>query len=94
MTIGDDCIIAMGTVIRDNDGGRHRILSPDYTNAKPVRIGNHVWLGENSMALKGVTIGDGAVIAASSVVTKDVPPHCLVAGSPAKVIRENIEWEA
>ena len=94
MTIGDGCIMAMGTVIRDNDGGRHRILSPDYTNAKPVRIGNHVWLGENSMVLKGVTIGDGAVIAASSVVTKDVPPHCLVAGSPAKVIRENIEWEA
>ena len=94
MTIGDGCIMAMGTVIRDNDGGCHRILSPDYTNAKPVRIGNHVWLGENSMVLKGVTIGDGAVIAASSVVTKDVPPHCLVAGSPAKVIRENIEWEA
>ena len=94
MTIGDGCIIAMGTVIRDNDGGNHRILSLNYNNAKPVKIGNHVWIGENSVILKGVTIGDGAVIAASSLVTKDVPPHCLVAGSPAKVIRENIEWEA
>lgn len=94
ITIGDGCIIAMGTVIRDNDGGSHRLLSPGYTNAKPVSIGNHVWLGENSMVLKGVTIGDGAVVAASSVVTCDVPPHCLVAGTPARVIRENIEWEA
>lgn len=94
LSIGDGCIIAMGTVIRDNDGGQHRILSQDYNNTKPVRIGDHVWIGENSMVLKGVTIGDGAVIAAASVVTKDVPPRCLVAGTPAKVIRENIEWKA
>lgn len=94
LSIGDDCIIAMGTVIRDNDGGQHQILSQDYNNTKPVRIGDHVWIGENSMVLKGVTIGDGAVIAAASVVTKDVPPRCLVAGTPAKVIRENIKWKA
>lgn len=94
LSIGDDCIIAMGTVIRDNDGGQHRILSQDYNNTKPVRIGDHVWIGENSMVLKGVTIGDGAVIAAASVVTKDVPPRCLVAGTPARVIRENIKWKA
>ena len=59
-----------------------------------MNIGNHVWIGENSMVLKGVTIGDGVVIAASSVVTRDIPPHSLVAGIPAKVIRENIEWKA
>lgn len=94
MTIGDRCIIAMGTVIRDNDGGNHKILAEGYENAKPVTIGNHVWIGENVMILKGVTIGDGAVVAASSLVTKDVPAKTLVAGSPAKVIRENIEWEA
>ncbi len=94
MTIGDGCIIAMGTVIRDNDGASHRLMSPGYCNAKPVRIGNHVWIGENCMVLKGVTIGDGAVVAASSVITRDVPPRSLVAGAPAKVIRENIEWEA
>ena len=94
VSIGDGCIIAMGTVIRDNDGGSHRLMSPGYCNAKPVRIGNHVWIGENSMVLKGVAIGDGAVVAASSVVTRDVPPRCLVAGAPAKVVREDIEWEA
>ncbi len=94
LSIGDGCIIAIGSVIRDNDGGNHQILSPEYANTKPVNIGNHVWIGENSMVLKGVTIGDGAVIAASSVVTRDIPPHSLVAGIPAKVIRENIEWKA
>ena len=94
VSIGDGCIIAMGTVIRDNDGGSHRLMSPGYCNAKPVKIGNHVWIGENSMVLKGVAIGDGAVVAASSVVTRDVPPRCLVAGAPAKVVREDIEWEA
>lgn len=94
ITIGDGCIIAMGTVIRDNDGGDHKILADGYVNAKPVVIGNHVWLGENVMVLKGVTIGEGAIVAAASLVTKDVPPHTLVAGSPARVIRENVEWEA
>ena len=94
ITIGDDCIIAMGTVIRDNDGASHQILAPGYENAKPIVIGNHVWLGENVMVLKGVTIGEGAIVAASSLVTKNVPPHSLVAGSPAKVIRENVSWKA
>lgn len=94
ITIGDDCIIAMGTVIRDNDGGNHQILAPGYENAKPITIGNHVWLGENVMILKGVTIGEGAIVAASSLVIKDVPPHTLVAGSPAKVIKDNVSWKA
>lgn len=93
ITIGDECIIAMGTVIRDNDGGTHKILSDDYVNSKPIVIHNHVWIGENVMILKGVTIGEGAVVGANSLVTKDVPPHCLAIGSPAKVVRENIFWE-
>ena len=45
------------------------------------------------MILKGVTIGDGAVIAAGAVVTHDVPPHTLVGGIPAKILRSNIEWK-
>ena len=93
ISIGDGCVIAMGTVIRDNDGGHHQMLSENYQNQKPITIENHVWIGENSMILKGVTIGEGAVIAASSLINKDVPAHCLVAGNPAKIIRENINWK-
>jgi acetyltransferase-like isoleucine patch superfamily enzyme len=51
-----------------------------------------VWIGKNAVILKGIIIGEGSVIAAGAVVTKDVPDHCLVAGVPAKVIRKNIEW--
>ena len=53
----------------------------------PIKIGNDVWIGCNSIILKGVTIGDGAIVAAGSVVTKDVPDYAVVGGAPAKVIR-------
>lgn len=50
-------------------------------------IGNDVWIGANAIILQGVTIGDGAIIAAGAVVTKDVPPYAIVGGVPAKVIK-------
>ena len=53
----------------------------------PIVIGKRVWLGSNVTVLPGVTIGDGAVVAAASVVTKDVPANSVVVGSPAKVVR-------
>ena len=56
-------------------------------DTKPVVIGSDVWVGERAVILKGVTIGDAAVIAANSVVTKDVPPYSVVAGSPARVVK-------
>lgn len=73
------------------DTDYHSIDGKPYT--VPVTIGNHVWIGCKSIILKGVNIGDGAIIAAGSVVTKDVPPFSLVAGSPAKLIKENVKWE-
>ncbi|MDR1846634.1 MAG: Coenzyme F420 hydrogenase/dehydrogenase, beta subunit C-terminal domain, partial [Bacteroidales bacterium] len=85
VSVGEGCVIARDVVIRDYDG--HTIDIPDYKIAKPIIIGNHVWIGNRSMILKGVTIGDGAIIAAGSIVTKDVPPQCIVAGVPAKVIK-------
>ena len=54
---------------------------------RPVRIGNNVWLGFESCVLPGVTIGDGSVIGARSVVTEDVPANCIAAGNPARVVR-------
>jgi len=57
-----------------------------YTKGEIV-IGNDVWLGHSAMILSGVTIGDGAVVGARAVVTKDVPPYAIVAGNPAKLIK-------
>lgn len=55
----------------------------------PVAIGNNVWIGDKATILSGVTIGDGAIVAANSVVTKDVPAYSVVAGNPARIIRRN-----
>lgn len=55
--------------------------------AKPIVIGENVWIGGNSVILPGVTIGDNSVIGAGSVVTKDIPPNCVAVGNPAKVIK-------
>jgi maltose O-acetyltransferase len=56
--------------------------------AKPVSIGNNVWIGGNAVICPGVSIGDGAVIGAGAVVTKSVPENVVVAGNPAKIIKE------
>ena len=88
MTIGSDTTIADDVIIRDYDG--HYVN--DGIKTAPVSIGNHVWIGSKSMILKGVTIGEGSVVAAGAVVVRDVPPHTLVGGVPAKVIKENITW--
>lgn len=91
INVGENVAISENVIIRDSDN--HSILSANHVKAKPINIGNHVWIGMNSTILKGVTIGDGAIVAAGAVVTKDVPPKTIVAGVPAKVIKENIDWE-
>lgn len=58
----------------------------------PIVIGNHVWIGLNVTILKGVTIGDGCMVAAGAVVTKSFPPNYLIGGVPAKIIKEDILW--
>ena len=58
-----------------------------------TKVGNDVWLGANAIILPGLTIGDGAVIAAGAVVTKDVPPYSIMAGIPAKVIKSRFDEE-
>lgn len=59
----------------------------DTVRSKPITIGSDVWIGMNCIILKGVTIGDGAIIAAGTVVTKDVEPWTVVAGNPSKVVK-------
>ncbi|MCB9973501.1 MAG: acyltransferase [Rhodospirillales bacterium] len=69
------------------------ILTHDMTRGLFVdtRIEDHCFIGARSIILPGITVGHHSIVAAGSVVTKDVPPHCIVAGNPAQIIRENIE---
>jgi acetyltransferase-like isoleucine patch superfamily enzyme len=90
ITIGERVAIAEDVIIRDSDN--HTIERPGYTSAAPIVIGDHVWIGMRAMILKGVTIGDDAVVAAGAIVTRDVPSGSLVAGVPARVIREEVRW--
>lgn len=87
--IGAGCNIAWNVCIMDRD---YHKFNSDAESIKPVKIGDNVWIGCGCLVLKGVTIGDGAVVAAGSVVTRDVPAACLAAGNPARVIKENIYW--
>lgn len=89
--IGDNVAISHDVTIMDSDA--HDGLWDGYEKTKPIKIGNHVWIGTRVTILKGVTIGDNAIIAAGSVVTKNVPNNTIVAGVPAKVIKININWK-
>jgi acetyltransferase-like isoleucine patch superfamily enzyme len=73
----------------------HRFDDPDkpvpwqgFTSKGPTRIGDNCWFGVNVAVTSGVTIGERCVVGANSVVTRDLPPHTIAAGSPAKVIKE------
>lgn len=89
--IGNGVRIGRNVSIRDWNG-LHVIIDHHYRNHAPVHIENHVWLCSGCTIMPGVTVGEGSVVAANSTVTKDVPPRSLVAGSPARIIKENIEW--
>lgn len=67
--------------------GARRNPVEDHSTKGDVNIGNDVWVGRNAVIMSGITIGDGAVIAANSVVTKDVKPYSIVGGNPAKLLR-------
>ena len=90
VTIGQDVAISENVTIRDSDN--HEISGANGPSTAPINIGDKVWIGINVTILKGVTVGDGAVIAAGSLVNKNIPPRTLVGGVPAKVLRENVEW--
>lgn len=103
--IGKDTAIGVNVTIRDNNSHpispnyrRHMRHTPHDSIERsstrsvsaPITIGENVWIGECSRICKGVTIGDNAIIAAGSVVTKDVPANAIAAGNPAKIVKENI----
>lgn len=87
--IGAHTLLAPGVLVTT--------LSHDYSSlampveARPVTIGERVWLGARCVILPGVTVGDGAVVAAGAVVTSDVPPWTVVAGVPARVVKPRLK---
>jgi acetyltransferase-like isoleucine patch superfamily enzyme len=86
VVIGDDCLIGHNTVLAT----LNHDLAPDRrADMHPacIVVGNNVWFGSNVTVLPGATIGDNAVVAAASVVTKDVPENSVVVGSPARIVR-------
>lgn len=89
--IGKEVLVGTGVIITDNDahplGPENRCYGQDIAN-RPVSIGDGAFLGARSIILKGVTIGTYAVVGAGSVVTRDVPPYAIVAGNPARFVRD------
>jgi maltose O-acetyltransferase len=76
-----------------NSGWSTSLWSWDYADSKPIIIKKNCWIGQYSRILKGVTVGENSIVASNSVVTKSVPPNSIVAGNPAKVVKENIDLE-
>ncbi len=88
VSIGENCRIAWDVVIMDSD--LHPVDGEDQpVVSEPVVIGDGVWIGCRSIILKGVTIGRGSIVAAGSVVTKNVPPDAIVGGVPARQITDS-----
>lgn len=89
VVIGDGSVFGPMSLIMDSDG--HGIDGMEEKR-EPVVIGKHVWVGAYAIILKGVTVGDNAIIGARSVVTRDVEANTIVAGNPARRIRDTKSW--
>ena len=89
ITIGENTLVASGTKILSHDHCKRTFNDAPFF--ADTAIGSNCFIAVNSVILPGVTIGDEVIVGAGSVVTKDVPSNCIVAGNPAKIIRENIK---
>jgi acetyltransferase-like isoleucine patch superfamily enzyme len=90
VSIGRECIVADRAMLIDFDHGVVEVERPIRLQGiykRDVRVGNNVWIGYGACFLRGVTVGDNAIVGTSSVVTRDVPENAVVAGVPAKVLR-------
>ena len=87
ITIGDNCMIANGAYITDSDwhGIYNRI---SFGKASPVTIGRNSWIGDSAIICKGVSIGENSIVGAGAIVVDAVPPNCVAAGNPARVVKQ------
>ena len=90
-TIGSDVMMGADVIIITRNHAFSRtdipMMQQGFQKEKPVVIGNDVWIGDRVVILPGVTIGDGSILAAGAVVTRDVPPYAIVGGVPARILR-------
>lgn len=90
ISIGKGVVISENVTFRDSDD--HSIVSSQRPMTQPIIVGDHVWIGMNATILKGVRIGNGAIIAAGAVVTRDVPDNAMAGGVPARIIKTDVSW--
>ncbi|HEX8690021.1 MAG TPA: acyltransferase [Solirubrobacterales bacterium] len=98
--IGEQCVIADRAMFIDFDHGVVEVERPIRNQGiytRPVEVGSNVWIGYGACVLRGVSVGDNAIVGTNSVVTKDVPANAVVAGIPARIIRmrdapEHLRW--
>jgi acetyltransferase-like isoleucine patch superfamily enzyme len=101
VSIGRECVIADRVMLIDFDHGATEVERPIRLQGiykRDVRVGHNVWIGYGACILRGVTVGDNAIIGTAAVVTRDVPPNAVVGGVPARVIRmreepRHMRWE-
>lgn len=95
ISVGKLCMFSYNIIVRNTDS--HKVI--DFASGcvvnhcKDVKLGNHVWVGQNVTILKGVSIGDNSIVALGAVVTKSCPPNSIVAGNPAKIVKTGITWD-
>ena len=89
ITIGDNVAISENVIIRDSD---NHSINNNVSRSAPITIDDNVLICMGATILKGVHIGEGSIIAAGAVVTSDVPPHTMVGGVPARVIKTDVSW--
>jgi acetyltransferase-like isoleucine patch superfamily enzyme len=90
LAVGNDCVLAAFVYINSSDHNyeKNKLIRCQGYSGVPVSIGDDVWIGGHALVCKGVRIGSGAVIGGGSVVTRDVSSYSVVAGNPARVIKE------
>jgi acetyltransferase-like isoleucine patch superfamily enzyme len=95
VVLGDDCQLSDEIILQSSD--QHPIMDMDtgeVLNAQRhfIHVDRHVWIGRRAMIMPDVRIAEGSIVAAAAVVTQNVPPHAIVAGLPARVVRERVTW--
>lgn len=92
LTIGRDGMLSRNVKVMTSDGHEILMAGQRINSARSITIGDHVWLADGVIVLKGTTIGDNAVVGIASLVTGKVDSGCVVAGNPARVVRQGVTW--